>query len=198
MTVSPDDTHADRLWRGLRRLDRELPEVLYSAWLSEWEEIESDLLSTMRLGFARKQNPLPLRTEAFVQRVQKAAYYTGGENHRFLGILRFVRVGELFLADIKPNADILPLMGEHFYMRFNTNKLMIRDLIRRRAIVSEPSGWTILDLPPGDLPPLPKDGTFEQLWRDYFTVTANPARVNTNLQRQFVPLRVRGQMTEFR
>ena len=203
VAVIPNEASADRLWRGMRRLDSALPHTLYNAWCSEWDNIECDMLGTLRLGFSRSQNPLPLHMEPTVHRTAKAANYTGGLAHQYMGILRFVRAGDLYIADMKPECDILAMLGDHFHERFGTNRLIIRDRLRRRALVSTPGdentpgGWHITALSEHDLAPLPRNGVFETMWKNYFTVIANPARINRKLQQKFVPLKVRGEMTEF-
>ena len=199
VTVREDEARADRLWKGMRKLSGALPDALYQAWCSEWADIERDMLETLRLGFSRGEDPLPLQMEQSVFRTNKASRYVGGLAHQYLGIIRFVRAGELYIADIRPECDVLAMLGEHFHGRFNTHRLMIRDRTRGRALVSEPApgGWRIADLPP-DQPPLPRGGEFEKMWKRYFEVIANPARMNRRLQQKFIPLKQRGEITEFK
>jgi probable DNA metabolism protein len=209
-TAVPEATAmAARRSAGRSRLGAALPGLLYDAWCSEWEHVDDDLSATMHLAFARNQCPIveqrtdlipnkvALILEPPVLRAAKASAYCGKVAHLYLGILRFVRVGEVYAADLEPECDILPSIAEHFHRRFLSHKLLIRDLRRRRAIVSQPEGWHLAELGGEPIPPLPKHGEFETLWRGYFQNISNPLRENKNLQRNFIPLKVRGHMTEF-
>lgn len=198
VTIAANDAHASRLWNGMRRLDRDLPDTIFSAWSSETPGIESDILNTLRLGFSHKKDPMPLLMEPCVFSVNKAARRFGGERHLHLGIIRFLHADGIYIADIRPECNILPSIGQHFHERFNTHRLIIRDVTRHTALISSPEGWHVTSLPPGKLPPLPKDGEFEHMWRKYFEVIANPARLNRKLQMKFVPLKNRSEITEFK
>lgn len=192
------ETQAGRVTRGMERLSPELPEVAYRAFLSEQPDREQALLGTLRAGFARNKNPLPLRQLEPVRRLNMLAERVGSETRLFLGIVRFISAGDgLYVADIEPDGCILPLLGEHFHMRFNTHRLMIRDVKRRIALLSTPEEWVIAALPDGPLPSLPKDGFIEDAWRAYFAAIANPARKNLKCQQKFVPLKYRKHITEF-
>ncbi len=186
-----EQTHTERLF-----FESRMPEVLYRAWLSDIRGVEDDIVQVLQLGFQSGANPLPLRQIDAVKRVNKAAIKTGGEAHRFLGYIRFVHGGEdIYMANIRPESHILPLIGAHFCQRYGDQRLIIQDVGRRQAIVSDGRRWAITQLQ--EVLPLPQEGEFEVLWKRYFTIIANPARKNTRLQQQFVPLKYREFLVEF-
>ncbi|MDR0293719.1 MAG: TIGR03915 family putative DNA repair protein [Oscillospiraceae bacterium] len=195
----PDPDKAGRVERGMARLAPGLPETVYMAWLSERPGVEDDLLGLLALGFERKRDPRGDMTHPLVMSVSKAARQTGQERQRMLQFVRFVQTPEgIYVADIEPNSNVLPLIAEHFHGRFNDQRLLIRDLRRRLVLVSRQNGWFIRELGPDEeIPPLPEDGLFEDLWRGYFRAVSNPARKNLRLQQHFVPLRYREHLTEF-
>ncbi|MCL2747672.1 MAG: TIGR03915 family putative DNA repair protein [Oscillospiraceae bacterium] len=197
--AATDPEQARRVTRGMARLSPALPKSAYRAFLSEQPGMEAALLGTLRLGFAREQNPLPLLGEAPVKKLVTLSRRVSMERERFLGLTRLRHVGEdLYAADIEPEYRILPLLGTHFHARFGDQRLIIRDIRRRLALVSTPQAWWIAELPAHeDLPPLPRDLEMSSLWRAYFAAIANPARENLRLQQGFVPLRYRGNVTEF-
>ena len=198
-TVATNPEHAARVGRGMARLSGELPKTAYRAFLSEQPERERALLGTLRLGFAHDRNPLPLLQEEPVGKLCALARRVTNEQRLFLGVTRLLHVGgDLYAADIQPETHILPLMGHHFHRRFNDQRLLIRDVGRLSALVSTPEEWWITRLPVDEaLPPLPRDAEMTALWRSYFKAVANPARENLKLQQQYVPLKYRGNITEF-
>jgi len=191
--------HAERLNRGMKRLDSNNPIFVYRAFCAEYDGFETDLLLSLRLGFEQNANPFWQRQYPFIQRVAEAETKTGREAHRFLGLVRFVSAGgNLYVGDIEPDCNILSLIGDHFYDRFNDQRIILRDTKRRLALVSEPpNGWWITELPEGEIPPLPDDKEFTEMWKGYTHALANPERVNRKLQRNFVPLKHRKNLPEF-
>ncbi|MDR3207502.1 MAG: TIGR03915 family putative DNA repair protein [Oscillospiraceae bacterium] len=195
--VETDGAKAARVAAGMARLSGALPAIAYKAFLSETEGMENALLGTLRIGFANRRDPLPRRQEEPVRLLNTLAERVGGEAHRFLQFIRFVRAGpDLYAADIEPDYFVLPLIGGHFHVRFNDQRLVVRDVKRRLALLSTPEEWWIAPLP-AECPPLPRDDAAAGLWKAYFRDIANPARLNHKLQRQFVPLKYRRHIVEF-
>jgi probable DNA metabolism protein len=195
--VPSDEGKALRLERGMRRLGSDTPICIYRAWLSEKKGIEDDILTCLRLGFTNNCDPLALHSNASVHRVALANSFVGMERQRFMGLIRLVHIQEdLYAADFWHEANLLPLMGEHFHMRFNDQRIVIRDRERGFALITGPEGWELRELPE-EWTPLPKGGEFETMWKRYFETISNPARKNLKLQQKFVPLKHRALLTEF-
>ena len=196
--VQTDPAKAARVMTGMRKLSSALPPVAYRAFLSEQPGMETALLQTLRIGFAHNEDPLALRHEEPVGKLLRLNDRVSREVELFLGTIRFVCAGgDVYLSDIAPDYHILPLIGRHFHVRFGDQRLVIRDVRRRIALVSVPqAGWHLAVLPQGPLPPLPKDAN-EELWKAYFQAIANPARINPKLQQRFVPLKYRKYIAEF-
>lgn len=197
ITIPTDHKKAVRVHSGMKKLCTRLPRIAYSAWLTELEGIEDAILHTVRLGFNAQQDPLAMRYDSQVKYVLDCARKVSQETERFLQFVRFSEVSGIFVADIEPLYDILQMIGNHFHQRFGAQRLIIRDLSRRRAIVSDEHGWTLLELSEEQCQPIQVDGLFEQMWRRYFNAIANTARLNRKLQQQFIPLRFRSHLTEF-
>jgi len=197
VTVSADADKAQRVSAGMRRLSARLPRTVYSAWLSELPKVEDAILCTLRLGFSAECNPMTMRYDDHVRYVAECAQKVGSEAHRFLQFVRFSEVHGVFVADVEPIYDILPLIGNHFHQRFGAQQILIRDRLRGRAVVSEEKGWFIAELSPDQMHPITGAGPFEQMWQRYFNAIANKARLNPKLQQHFIPLRYRAHLTEF-
>ncbi len=198
LRVETDPQKAGRVSAGMDAISREWIKTLYSAWLSEFEGIDDDILNTLALGFSQHKNPMSALYEPCVRRVADADCKVGREAFRYQSFVRFMRVGDdLFVSDIEPMFDILPLIGRHFHLRYGAQRFIIRDLVRARAVVSERDGWHIAPLSGDQLMPLGTGGEIEQMWRRYFEAIANQSRKNTKLQQKFIPLRYRKYLTEF-
>ena len=199
--VSTNAEQARRVARGMERLSRELPRAAYRAFLSEQPDREGALLGTLRLGFSQGQDPLTQLMHEPVHKLATLSRRVANEERLFLGLVRLSHAGgDLYVSDIEPKYNILPLMGHHFHTRFGDQRLVIRDVRRRIALLSTPEEWWISELPQSEgdpLPPLPRDAEMAALWRSYFQAIANPARKNPRLQQHFVPLRYRGHVAEF-
>lgn len=195
--VPLSEKHALRVERGMDKLGPNAAETLYTAWLSEFEGIDDALVGYMRIGFEEQIDPNIHVLHPDIMLVQKAARSVGWEAQRMRQFVRFVNVDGIFVADIEPLYDVLTLIAGHFHGRYNDQRLIIRDVQRRRALISDTASWHIANLRDEPLPPLPKDGAYENLWRGYFKAIANPARKNLRLQQQFIPLRYRAYLTEF-
>ena len=197
--ITPDHVRAGRVERGMKKLKSDLAETLYMAWLSEIDGVEDDILNLLIIAFKGKIDPRPDLTHPAIKAVMRAERKTAWERQRMLQFVRFVQSPDgIYVSDIEPDCDVLSLIGEHFHLRFNDQRFLIRDLKRRLILVSDTVGWFISKLPSDEkLPDLPKDGAFEALWRGYFHAISNPARQNLKLQQKFVPLRYREYLTEF-
>lgn len=195
--VKSDEVRAERVQRGMAKLGANVGHTVYQAWLSEREGIENDIVLTLKRGFDEKRDPLPMLMHPEIRRVALASRHVGLESQRFLGLTRLKRVhGDLYAADFTHDCNLLPLMGGHFCGRFGDQRIVIRDIERRQALVTGHGRWELTALE-GDIAPLPPDGEFEGLWRRYFEAIANPARKNLKLQQKFVPLKYRAHLTEF-
>jgi len=195
--VAGNQEKSGRVLDGLFRLGEGVPTRMYECWLSHLGGVEDLMLTATRLGFKFDSNPFVLRHFDAICKLDGIARKVGWEAQRMLQFVRFVRLDEkAYIADIEPQFDVLPLIGNHFHQRFPDVRFIIRNVRHCRAIVSEPSGWHITDLPDVNSP-LPTDGEYEELWKMYFKTIAIEQRVNLKLQQQFVPKKYRRFMTEF-
>ena len=197
--VETAEDHSRRVQQGLDKLGGNTTPRFYKAWLSEAPGVEDLMLAAARVGFRLGGDPFALRQNGAVRKLSAWADKVGHEQERMLQFVRFTKLGELaYGADIEPQYDVLPLIGGHFHFRYPDSRLLIRDLARQKAIVSEPKGWQIIRLTQEEASrPLPEDGGFEDLWQDYFQTIAIEGRFNPKLQQKFVPLRYRDHMVEF-
>jgi len=139
---------ADRLGTFLStRLGPDVPTTVYQAWLSQQPGIEDHIVAFLRLGLARRRDPSGFLQEAAVAAVVKASRRVTGEAHFFLGVVRFRLRGSVYLSEIEPAVDVLPLIGDHFAQRFHDQSFAIHDRVRGRAVLHPANGpWEIVDV----------------------------------------------------
>jgi probable DNA metabolism protein len=141
-------------------------------------------------------------TDPVVRAVRRIRDRVSLEIARFLGFARFRRVGaDRYYAPVNPDADIVGFVGPHFADRFPDQALVIHDVHRDVAFWSARGARGIADL--ADLPPevrnrlaMDCEPGVEDLWRAFFSETANPERRNSRLQRKLLPERYQALMVE--
>ncbi|MBR6739487.1 MAG: TIGR03915 family putative DNA repair protein [Clostridia bacterium] len=199
-TVISDTEHADRVINRLRSLG--IYRRVYTAYL--YGGVEDSILLYIKRALSLGGRPDQQRYDDAVKTVLTASERVGSEAHRFLEFIRFESLrepnggGEIMVADIEPQYDILHIISNHFVKRFPSQPLLIRDMRRGKALVWDCENWHISTLPELLRPNITSEGEFEDMWRRYFQCVAIPWRRNRKLQQQFVPLRFRSNMTEFK
>lgn len=127
----------------------------------------------------------------------------GNERHHYLGFLRFVQTkSNILYAKINPKNDVIRLLAPHFADRIGNEDFIIYDETRRTAIIHRTGyPWVYTVIKDMDVEQLLMEerleDDYEELWRTFFTSIAIKERSNPNLQRNNLPKRFRGNMTEF-
>lgn len=135
------------------------------------------------------------RMDSSVKTVLDASFKVGHEAHRLSGLLRF-SVGKTGVpaAFCSPDHFVLPILAEHFTLRFGDSPWAIVDEKRRLALIKHTgleAELTVYD------PAHPwfrgmhngNSDAWESLWLSYFKAINNESRVNPKVQLQFMPKR---------
>ncbi len=184
------------------------------AWMSEFP-IEAEII---RFGFALIQaarnadkgfppgtvsfegreaaeNARNNRMDPAVKTVRDASFKTGHEAHRLSGLLRF-SLGNAGIpaALCAPDHFVLPILAEHFTLRFGDSPWAIADEKRRIALIKNTGYEAELEVYNPDHPWFAGiHGTdrdaWEGLWLSYFKAINNESRANPKVQLQFMPKR---------
>lgn len=191
ITVKTDPQKSDRVWNGVRqKLSVDVLQDIYYIFLSELPEAGGLVLGYLREGFKigpRIRGCLHMDAVKNALRVRDRVAY---EAHRFKGFVRFrVIKDELYIADISPDYNILPLISPHFSKRYPGLCWIIRDLKHGIASVCQNARWYITALTEEGLRELEVSDAFEELWRGYFKTIAIKERINPRLQKQYMPRR---------
>ena len=124
------------------------------------------------------------------------------EIHRFYGFVRFRELGgDVLYSCISPQNDILEFLEPHFSDRFPNENWMIYDQNRHKVLTHPRGGECTVYrevIPNQSREGLPADeDAYEDLWKAFCRYITIPERKNPSLQKQFVPLKFRSNMTEF-
>lgn len=134
--------------------------------------------------------------------VSKLHIKVWNEYHRYLGFVRFREIGGgALFSQIRPENDILAMLGPHFANRFPNENWIIFDEAREMALL-HPKGEDCTIRSGVRLSQEYKDSLagreeYEELWRAFVDSVTIKERKNPGLQQQFLPLKFRGNMTEF-
>jgi probable DNA metabolism protein len=171
-----------------RRITARLFARGYYAFLSSLENREMAVYTYYRLAWELGAEADGMLTDPRVAPVHEASRAVLRERHRFLGLLRFMEIGDILYAPFEPEGNILPLIAGHFSARLGREKWIIHDTRRGKAAVYTPRRWRIADfLLPEEITLSRKEEALRELWRQYFHSIAVRSRENPKLQRQFMP-----------
>lgn len=203
--VETDGEKAEKVARTLRRrLGPEDYAHIYQAALSKEEERADSIYRVAVAGLAggRSGSIMQNLQNPAVCRIFELSRTTGNEAHRYYQFLRFRELaGGVLFSEIKPENDVLPLIGDHFADRFPGEDFMVYDRTHRLFLIHEAFKQWVLVV--GEEPDWEKIGKisdretqFASLWRGFCRSVAIQERRNVRLQQQFLPLKFRAYMTE--
>ena len=183
----------------IRKISERAAEEITLTWLSELPYCGRHIARYVRLGFEKGYKVDYLISNSTVLPVHQAASKVRREKHRLLGLCRFSKTAQgCYLCEITPDHNILPLIAPHFAERMNDVKWIIHDKSRNLSAVYDAHDWYIT---PSRLPEqirYSKDEyEYQKNWKAYFDTVAIEGRINPKLQRQFIPIRYRKNITEF-
>ncbi|TCT11664.1 putative DNA metabolism protein [Natranaerovirga pectinivora] len=171
---------------------------LNSVFLSNDDFKENKMLNYIVYGFKMGKDINNYFTHPTVAPILKLSKRVNMEAHRFLGLVRFIEVGNVLFAEIEPDHNILPIILKHFVDRFKTENFIINDKKRKIALAYNKKDYIISDYHlDSELPISEKEKEFQSLWKNYFENISIKSRENAKLQQQFVPLKYRKHLMEF-
>lgn len=207
--VYPDGGKAEKVARTIRRrMGEESYEMIYRAAMARDDEKADSIYRVIVLGLSPQISEREAAdviwqlTDPAVCHVFELARRVWHEAHRYMGFVRFRELanGVLF-SEIDAEANVLPLLGDHFADRFPNENFMICDHGHAACLVHRAAGpwFLLLDTEPdGALrhQMSANEQEMQQLWRGFCSSISIRERENARLQQQFWPLRFRKWMTE--
>lgn len=189
----------------LKHMGEEVYRSLYFAALSQDRERGGAILGTL-LAARKLKTPVRIMEHLgnpCVEKVFELNRNVGQEAHLLTGFLRFRELGSgILFAQITPKNNVIPILGNHFQLRFPLENWVIYDKNRELAAVHE-SGkrWIIAGTEGMDTGTLEKysdkEEEIQRLWRGFCHAVSIEERKNPKCQRTNLPLWYRKNMTEF-
>ncbi len=198
--IETDGVKAKKVYDAiLRQLGEDIYWDIFYTFLSNDPVKDCHLLNYMMVAFKMGRDIYLLHTHAVTYPIKRISKKVMGERHRFLGLLRFSDVGHCLYAPFEPENDILMTLSDHFVDRFKNERFIIHDVKRKKAIISNYGKWLMTDFELKEsLPSSERELYFQGLWKSYFESIGIESRVNKKLQQQFVPLKYRKHVLEFK
>jgi len=193
-TIAPDHEKANRVLDGIKkRLGSGFVYDLYCLYLADTENSSNIALQYVIAGFKNSKNIRGALQIGAVKDAQALIRRVGLEAHRLKGLVRFRKFSDdppIFVSDIEPDHNILPLIARHFALRFGNENFVIRDRKRDLAIFCAGGKWSIAALGVDEVQTvLQTTDHIETLWKGYYKHIAIKERKNIRQQLNYMPKR---------
>ncbi|MBH1940118.1 TIGR03915 family putative DNA repair protein [Mobilitalea sibirica] len=205
ITVKTDYDLAMKVSRSIKnKISEEVYQIVCRVALSNHIG-KADLIYRFLIrGFQIGSGIMEHLSEEVVSTVFKINRYVSYEAHHFLGFVRFSKQESgLLTSVIHPKNNVLSLISSHFADRLSNEKFVIYDENRKTASVHIPGRpWFIVQISDYNVNLFEdiscEEDEYQDLWKTFFDSIAIKERTNPKLQRNNLPLRFRGDMTEFK
>ena len=204
IVVARDDGKAGKVAKSIsEKISLEAYEmVCHTAWSNSVGKADA-IYRFLILGFVMGAKVVNYLSNEVVMRIFEINRSVDFEAHHMLGFLRFKQInGNILIAKINPKNNILMMIAPHFSDRFGTENFIIYDEKRKTAILHRTGfNWVYTEAEDFNIEQMDEvsehEMEFQMLWKTFFETIAIEERTNHNLQRNLMPKRFRGNMTEF-
>lgn len=185
------------------KISEEVYEMVYRAALSEEPEKADLIYRFLILGFAMGSAVVNHLSDEVVNSIFKINKYVNNEAHHLLGFVRFSEQENGFLTSvIHPRNNVISLVAPHFADRLPLERFVIYDGKRNTAALHMPGKpWILAEVQEFERYKFEnitqEEDEYKDLWKIFFKHITIKERINPKLQRSNLPLRFRGDMTEF-
>ena len=204
IAVDTDNELANKVARSIReKISEEAYEMSCRVALSDYSGKADLIYRFLIMGFAIGGQVIEHLSNEVVNMMFKVNKNVGNEAHHLQGFIRFSEQDNgLLTSIIHPKNNVLSLVAPHFADRLPMERFLIYDGNRKLAVLHVPhTPWIIAEVPDIDQNRVREVSEYEDryrdLWISFFDHIAIKERVNPKLQRNNLPLRFRGDMTEF-
>lgn len=202
--VITEPSLAEKVAKSIKeKISAEAFEMVCRVALSDFEGKADLIYRFLILGFAAGCGITEQISNVVVNRMFRINKNVNNEAHHLLGFIRFSEQSNgLLISVIHPRNNVLTIVTPHFADRLPNEKFMIYDENRKLAAFHIPgNSWVIAQVPELERKTLEEFPAYEDeyraLWQTFFEHIAIKERINPRLQRGNLPLRFRGDMTEF-
>lgn len=203
--VAVNEQHAERVWTALKnKIDPSTLKGLIYAYLSESLIAHQHIFNFCIYVFQNSKKVDHNYGHVDVLAISQWAKQVGREKHRMEAFVRFKKCQDgLFLALVRPDFNVLPLIERHFLSRYQDQSWLIYDEKRHYGIYYDLQSVHQVHMRAEQIDPNINIGTsqhfalsldpdevlYDQLWKDYFQSVNIKARENLRLHIQYVPKR---------
>lgn len=122
-----------------------------------------------------------------------------GENHLLTGFVRFEYVGDVLFSKINPKHYVMPYLCPHFAERYPQEKIMIYDETHELLGIIDRGDIHLMEHTScPEFAEASNEQAIRQQWKTFLRSVTINERANYVAQRNHLPLRFRGNMTEFK
>jgi probable DNA metabolism protein len=185
------------------KISEEAYEMVCRVALSDYAGKADLIYRFLIIGFAIGGTITEHLSNEVVHQMFRVNKNVSNEVHHLLGFVRFSeQENGLLTSVIHPKNNVLSLITPHFADRLPQERFLIYDGDRNLAALHIPGNpWILAEVPDIDQDRMKeisiREDEYRDLWKAFFDHIAIKERINPKLQRNNLPLRFRGDMTEF-
>ncbi len=175
---------------------------IVSSFLSKTKHVELKIYEYIKLGMEMKRQLTNFISDARVLEIHRLAQKVRWESNKLTGFVRFKEIAtndvRYLYSAIEPDYFVLPLVAPVFQRRLPESLWIIHDKKHKAAAFGTHGKYTIKKIDSLDEPDdSAHEKKYQEMWKSYFHFMSIDERVNVGLQKQFVPLKYRKNITEF-
>ena len=191
VTIETDRYKADKVSRAIEeKISPYTVRFLQECLLCYGREKEYHMLWYVIKGFKKGAGIYQLVEDSDVMYLRKAHRHLKREKHLYLGITRFYKANDAYIAVIKPQNKIVPLIAYHFSQRFANQNFMIYDAANKQAFLYNQKQATVVQADNIELPAVEEDEKdMQRLWKLFYDTIAIKERYNPRCRMNFMPKR---------
>jgi len=147
LAIKTDISKAKKVWNSIEKKNSTVLKNVYFAFLSEAEGIEFMLYKYIQKLYALL-NPIELEQMAAVElKIAQLAKNVGREKQLTEVSVDFnVTNDNVYIAEIEPNFNVLPLVSRHFRLRYPNQQWIVFDCKRNYGMYYNLGSVEIIDL----------------------------------------------------
>lgn len=200
VNVTTDTLKSDRITKWIKsKIGFESLKKIYRVYLTERSDRGRIIFRYLKIASAAGSVIDDLLTHPDIMNINSADRLFSRETMRLHGFLRFeVLANDVLYAEISPEYNQLEIISPFFADRFLGNPWIIHDTKRDIAAIFDGEHF-ILTEAGNNLPrsETKSERNYKEMWKGYLSALTIKERMNLKLQQQFIPYKIRMNMTEF-
>lgn len=176
---------------------------LFTTSMSNDEDVLDNIYKVMLLGFSYGGNVLKMLQYSDIMRNAEICKRVKNEANRFQEIMRFHKIGEVYISHFEPKNRVIEYLGGVFQDRMPSEHFIIVDDVHSEAVVHKKNeNFYLQRLNEEELYNLLKtekvNDEYTDLWKVFFDTIAIKERINPKCQMNHFPIWARKHAVEFK